>query len=282
MKTTNDINVRKFILDNYSEYSGDESFLQPTTDRTQSIWDQILKLINKEKEKGILDLDINIPSSIISHKPGYIDKSKEIIFGLQTDQPLKRAIKPNGGIRLVQEAAKSYGYEIPEDIVNIFTKYRKTHNDGVFDVYSDEIKKLRHHNIITGLPDNYGRGRIIGDYRRVALYGTAKLIEDKKSYIQRLNSQMSEYNIRTREEISEQIKALIDMTKMANDYGYDISIPATNSREAIQWIYFAYLAAAKQQDGAAMSLGRIDAFLDVYIENDLKTIFFPRVKFKNL
>lgn len=265
------IDVRKFIQSNYTPYIGDESFLEESTPRTKYIWSKILDLIKMELSKGILDLDVNTPSTITSHLPGYIDKENEIIFGLQTDQPLKRSIKPNGGIRLVEKAAESYGYSIPENIKEIFYKYRKTHNDGVFSAYNDQIKKLRSHHIITGLPDNYGRGRIIGDYRRVALYGTENLINDKKEYLTKINHTQSEITIRQREEIFEQISALKDLQEMATSYGFDISKPAQDSKEAIQWTYFAYLGANKQQDGAAMSLGKLDAFFDIYIEKDLQS-----------
>jgi len=264
-----DIDVRDFIQKNYTPYDGDEAFLVSATDRTKGMWEKVSALIKEELQKGILDLDVNTPSSITSHEPGYIDKDNEVIVGLQTDAPLKRSIKPNGGIRLVEKAAESYGFTIPQEVIDIFSKHRKTHNDGVFSAYTDEIKLLRSHHVITGLPDNYGRGRIIGDYRRLALYGTTKLIEQRKKYLTQMSETQSEENIRAREEIFEQIEALKDIEKMAKDYGYDVSIPAKDSKEALQWIYFAYLAANKQQDGAAMSLGRIDAFLDIFITQDL-------------
>lgn len=264
-----EINVKNFIQENYLSYEGDESFLTGPTLRTQDMWNKVSALINKELEKGILDLDVNTPSSIISHRSGYIDKNNEVIVGLQTDKPLKRAIKPNGGMRLVEKAAQDYGYEIPAEISNIYYKYRKTHNDGVFSAYSDEIRKLRSKHIITGLPDNYGRGRIIGDYRRVPLYGVDKLIEEKRKAISEVPEDMNEFTIRLREELFEQIRALEEMKQMANEYGYNISKPAFDSKEAVQWLYFAYLAAVKEQDGAAMSFGRIDAFLDIYFNRDL-------------
>jgi formate C-acetyltransferase len=268
------IDVRDFVHLNITPYNGDESFLAPATQRTLNIWSQILELIKQEKEKGILDLDVNTPSDITTHAPGYIDQGNEIIVGLQTDKPLKRSIKPFGGIRLVQKAAESYGYEIPKSVVEIYEKYRKTHNDGVFSVYTDEQKLLRKKHVLTGLPDNYSRGRIIGDYRRIPLYGTTALIEYKKKDLDTLKGSMSNDEIQLREEVFEQIKALEQMTEMAKGYGYDISIPAKDSKEAIQWLYFGYLAAVKQQDGAAMSMGRIDSFLDIFIENDLKKGIF--------
>jgi len=265
------INVREFIQENFTTYEGDESFLAGPTDRTKKVWEKVSALIKQELEKGILDLDVNTPSSITSHAPGFIDKENEVIVGLQTDAPMKRAIKPNGGIRLVEKAAKDYGYEIPKEVSEIFYKLRKTHNDGVFSAYSDEIKLLRRKHIVTGLPDNYGRGRIIGDYRRVPLYGVDALIEDKKKTFDDMAPEMNEHNIKLREEIFEQIKALKAMKEMASSYGHDISEPAKDSKEAVQWIYFAYLAAVKEQDGAAMSFGRVDAFLDIYFEKDLES-----------
>lgn len=265
----NSIDVRDFIQRNYKQYDSDESFLAPITDRTKKIWKKLLNLIEKEHEKGILDLDVNTPSTITSHKAGYIDKENEVIFGLQTDKPLKRAIKPNGGIRVVEKAAESYGYKIPDEVSDIYYKYRKTHNDGVFDAYTEEIRLLRSHHIITGLPDNYSRGRIIGDYRRLALYGTKRLIEDKEQYLRQSLQDTDAETIRGREEITDQIEALKAIELMAKDYGYDVSVPAKDSKEAVQWIYFGYLASVKEQDGAAMSLGRLDAFLDIYFEKDL-------------
>ncbi|WKZ30890.1 MAG: formate C-acetyltransferase [Candidatus Dojkabacteria bacterium] len=266
---TSHIDVRDFVQKNYTPYEGDSSFLARQTVRTEAIWSKVLELINLERQKGILDLDVNTPSTITSHQAGYIDRDQELIVGLQTDAPLKRSIKPNGGIRLVEQAAEAYGYKIPEEVSKIYYKYRKTHNDGVFDAYSPEIKLLRSKHIITGLPDNYGRGRIIGDYRRVPLYGTARLIEERESELNRDVERMDEDTIRRREELSDQVTALHEMEEMAKMYGFDISRAAEDSKEAIQWLYFAYLAAVKQQDGAAMSLGRIDAFLDIYIDRDL-------------
>lgn len=271
-KWTQEIDVRDFIQANYKAYDGDESFLAGATERTQYIWNLVGNLIKEEVSKGgMLDLDVKTPATITSHKAGYIHKDKELIVGLQTDAPLKRAIKPDGGIKLVEKAAKEYGYEVDPMVSEIFSKYKKTHNDGVFSAYSDKIRLLRSKHVITGLPDNYGRGRIIGDYRRVPLYGIDRLVEDKKAFLANMSLEQSEENIRTREEVFEQIKALNDIKTMAMSYGYDISKPATDSKEAVQWIYFAYLAAVKQQDGAAMSFGRIDAFLDIYFEQDLAT-----------
>ncbi len=265
-----EINVRDFIQKNYTPYDGDETFLAAATERTKNVWTKVLDLINQEREKGILDLDVNTPSTITSHPAGYIDKVNEVIVGLQTDAPLKRSIKPLGGIRLVEKAAQDYGYTVPKEVSSIFYKYRKTHNDGVFSAYSSEQRLLRSKHIITGLPDNYGRGRIIGDYRRIALYGVDALIEDKKAFLAQMSDEMSDENIRVREEIFEQIRALNEIKTMGEMYGFDLSKPAADSKEAVQWVYFAYLAAVKEQDGAAMSLGRIDAFLDIFFEKDLK------------
>jgi formate C-acetyltransferase len=263
------IDVRDFVQNNYTAYDGDESFLAPATERTKNLWSKLQLLIQEELKKGILDLDVNTPSSIISHAAGYIDKDLELIVGLQTDAPLKRSIKPNGGIRLVEKAAESYGYKVPAEISKIFTDYRKTHNDGVFSSYSKEIRLLRSKHVITGLPDSYGRGRIIGDYRRIALYGVDRLIAQKMADLETINPEMNDENVRTREEIFEQIKALNEIKIMAQKYGFDLSKPAADSKDAVQYVYFSYLAAVKQQDGAAMSLGRVDAFLDIYFEKDL-------------
>lgn len=265
------IDVRDFIQRNFTLYEGDDSFLEKPTERTKKLWDKVLNLMQEELKKGVLDVDTSTVSSITSHKAGYIDKELEQIVGLQTDAPLKRAIMPYGGIRMVRNALKAYGYEVDPKIDEIFTKYRKTHNDGVFDAYTPEIKLVRHAGIITGLPDAYGRGRIIGDYRRVALYGIDILIEDKQREVEELDfDEMDEATIRLREELAEQIKALNEMKEMASMYGYDISRPAENAKEAIQWTYFGYLAAIKEQNGAAMSLGRVSTFLDIYIERDLQ------------
>ena len=266
------INVRNFIQLNYQPYDGDAAFLSGSTDATKKIWQRISELKKKELEKGILDVETKVPSSIVSHAPGYIDKSLEKIVGLQTDKPLKRGILPEGGYRMVESGLKAYGYEVAPEVREIFTKYRKTHNDGVFDAYTDEMRRARKSGIITGLPDAYGRGRIIGDYRRVALYGVDRLIEDKLLQKKSVGLElMDEKSIRLREELSEQIKALYQLKEMAASYGYDISAPALTAREAVQWTYFAYLAATKEQNGAAMSLGRVSSFLDIYIEKDIKS-----------
>jgi len=270
-KWMEEINVRDFIQKNYTPYTGNESFLTVATERTQALWNQVKDLMALEREKGILDTDTEVVSTITSHQPGYIDDELEQIVGLQTEKPFKRAIMPLGGIRVVQDSLKAYGYEINPKTAEIFTKYRKTHNDGVFDAYTREMRLCRHSGIITGLPDAYGRGRIIGDYRRVALYGVDGLIDDKKAQLESLElDTIDEDTIRLREEISEQIKALFELKKMALSYGFDISKPAANAREAVQWLYFGYLAAVKEQNGAAMSLGRVSTFLDIYFERDLK------------
>src|SRR5215216_270378 len=265
-----EINVRDFIQQNYQSYEGDESFLAPATARTKDIWDQLNQLFIEERKKGVLDIS-QIPTSITAHAPGYIDRENEIIVGLQTDAPLKRAIMPNGGFRMVLNALKTYGHEPDPHIVEAFTKYRKTHNEGVFDAYTSDVRKCRSSHILTGLPDAYGRGRIIGDYRRVPLYGVARLIKQKEIEKAALDRKMStEDIIRDREELSEQARALNELQEMAKSYGFDISKPASNAREAVQWLYFAYLAAIKEQNGAAMSLGRVSTFLDIYFERDLK------------
>jgi formate C-acetyltransferase len=264
------VDVRDFIQHNYTPYEGDGAFLAGATARTAALWQSLQPLLAEERKKGILDVSQE-PAGILAHGPGYIDKSRELIVGLQTDAPLKRAIMPFGGWRVVADSLKSYGYEPNEEIGSIFTKYRKTHNDGVFDAYTAEIRKARSSNIITGLPDAYGRGRIIGDYRRVALYGVDFLIADKKREKRELDDRHStEDVIRLREELAEQIRSLDELKKMAMAYGYDISGPAGNAREAVQWTYFAYLAAIKQQNGAAMSAGRLSTFWDIYIERDLQ------------
>jgi formate C-acetyltransferase len=265
-----DINVRWFLQQNYTPYDGDSSFLAPATERTKGIWKKLEDLFVEERKKSVLDVSL-IPSSITAHAPGYIDKDNEVIVGLQTDAPLKRAIMPNGGWRMVLTSLKTYGYEAPQSVVDTFTKYRKTHNDGVFDAYTADIRACRSSHILTGLPDAYGRGRIIGDYRRVPLYGVARLIKEKEREKAALDAEMStESIIRDREELSEQIRALKELQEMAKNYGFDISGPARNAKEAVQWLYFAYLAAVKEQNGAAMSLGRTSTFLDIYFERDLK------------
>ena len=273
-----EVNVRDFIQKNYSPYEGDSNFLACETERTRGVLKKVEKKIEEEsKNGGVLDIDSENPSTITSHSPGYIDKKNELIFGLQTDEILKRAIKPKGGVRLVKRACESYGYTLSKNVEKVFSEDVKTHNDAVFEIYKnwDEFKTadgkmLRSKGLITGLPDNYGRGRIIGDYRRVALYGVDRLIEDKLEFQRTFLKEMSEENIRRRQEISWQIQSLEDMKKMAGFYGFDISVPARNFLEAVQWLYFAYLAAVKEQDGAAMSMGRIDAFLDIYAEKDLR------------
>ena len=263
-----EINVRDFIQQNYEPYEGDESFLSPATERTKKIWDQLNELFVEERKKGVLDVS-QIPSSITAHAPGYIDRENEVIVGLQTDAPLKRAIMPNGGLRMVVNGLQTYGYEPDPYVVQTFTKYRKTHNEGVFDAYTSDVRKCRSSHILTGLPDAYGRGRIIGDYRRVALYGVARLIEKKEEEKRSLDSSMStDEIIRDREELSEQIRALKELQQMASNYGFDISTPARTAREAVQWLYFGYLAAVKEQNGAAMSLGRTSTFLDIYFQRD--------------
>jgi formate C-acetyltransferase len=264
-----EINVRNFIQQNYEPYEGDESFLAPATERTKQLWNRLNDLFVEERKKGVLDVS-QIPSSITAHDPGYIDRENEVVVGLQTDAPLKRAIMPNGGFRMVANALKTYGYEPDPHVVEAFTKYRKTHNDAVFDAYTADIRQCRSSHILTGLPDAYGRGRIIGDYRRVPLYGVSRLIKRKQEEKRSLDSAMStDEIIRDREELSEQIRALNELQQMASSYGFDIAVPASNAREAVQWLYFGYLAAVKEQNGAAMSLGRTSTFLDIYFERDL-------------
>ncbi len=269
---TKEINVREFIQLNYSPYEGNDSFLAGATENTKKLWDEAMVLFKKERENGgTLDVDTKTVSGIAAYAPGYLDKELETIVGLQTDAPLKRAVMPYGGIKMVENSCEAFGYELDPEIKDIFTKYRKTHNQGVFDVYTPEMRAARKSGIITGLPDAYGRGRIIGDYRRVALYGVDALIEDKNEQKKSLEvSCMDEEVIRLREEITEQISALNELKKMAESYGFDISKPATNSKEAVQWLYFGYLGAVKDQNGAAMSLGRTSTFLDIYFERDLK------------
>lgn len=267
----NSVNVRDFIQKNYKQYDGDESFLVGPTKATLSLWQDIIELSKAEREAGgVLDMDTSIVSTITSHAAGYIDKDKESIVGLQTDKPLKRALQPFGGIRMAQNACHENGYEVDPKVVEIFTKYRKTHNQGVFDVYTPEMRLARKSAIITGLPDAYGRGRIIGDYRRVALYGTDRLIEDKQHQFNTTLKRMTSETIRLREELAEQIRALNELKELGSIYGFDISKPASNAKEAIQWLYFGYLAAVKEQNGAAMSLGRTSTFLDIFIERDLE------------
>lgn len=268
----NEIDVRNFIINNYTPYEGDSSFLAGPTDKTKELWNQVLELYKKEKENnGVLDIDTKTISSIASYDAGYIDKNLEEIVGLQTDAPLKRAIMPFGGIKIVEKSCTAYGKEVDPDVSRIFNTIRRTHNDGVFSVYTPDIRAARSSHLITGLPDGYGRGRIIGDYRRVALYGVDVLINEKKEELNNLNvDYLTEEIIREREEIHDQILALEQLKVMASKYGFDISIPARNAKEAIQWTYFAYLGAVKDQNGAAMSLGRTSTFLDIYIERDLQ------------
>ncbi|MFI3210983.1 MAG: formate C-acetyltransferase [Peptostreptococcaceae bacterium] len=269
---TKEVDVRGFIQDNYTPYEGDDSFLAGATEETTKLWEEVMVLFKAERDNGgTLDVDTKTVSQIDAYNPGYINKDLETVVGLQTDAPLKRAVMPFGGIRMVESACESYGFKCDEEISEIFTKYRKTHNQGVFDAYTSEMKAARKSGVITGLPDAYGRGRIIGDYRRVALYGVDRLIQDKKQQKDTLEvSTLDEAIIRLREEVSEQIRALEALKRMANSYGFDISAPATNSKEAVQWLYFAYLAAIKDQNGAAMSIGRTSTFLDIYFQRDLE------------
>lgn len=269
----NEINVRDFIQKNYTPYEGDDSFLTEATEKTKKLWNEVLDLYKKEHNApgGVLDIDTKTVSTVSSHEAGYIDKDLEDIVGLQTDAPLKRAIMPFGGIRIVEKSCEAYGRKVDPETDEIFHKYRKTHNDGVFSVYTPDIRAARSSHLITGLPDGYGRGRIIGDYRRVALYGVDALIEEKKQELDVLNvDELTECIIREREEISEQIASLNELKVMASKYGFDISKPATNAKEAVQWLYFGYLGAIKDQNGAAMSIGRTSTFLDIYFERDLK------------
>ncbi|MEG4840307.1 formate C-acetyltransferase [Microcoleus sp. B9-D4] len=280
---TTEVNVRDFIQKNYTPYEGNAEFLTAPTEKTQQLWQKVLELMKQEREKSVLDVDTKVPTSITAHAAGYIDRDLEQIVGLQTDRPLKRAIMPLGGIRVVKAGLEAYGYQLDRQTEEIFTKYRKTHNDGVFDVYTRSMRLARRSGIITGLPDAYGRGRIIGDYRRVALYGVDRLIEDKKTQQESLELEvMDEATIRLREELSEQIRALFELKEMAASYGFDISRPAANAREAVQWLYFGYLGAVKEQNGAAMSLGRVSTFLDIYFERDLQSGASSEVELQEL
>jgi formate C-acetyltransferase len=264
------VDVRDFIQRNYTLYEGDDTFLAEPTNNSHELWAQIMDLTKQERDNGgVLNMDTSIVSSIVSHEPGYLNRNLEQVVGLQTDEPFKRSLQPYGGIRMAIDSCKSYGYEVDSEVVDTFTNYRKTHNQGVFDAYTTEMRLARKAGIVTGLPDAYGRGRIIGDYRRVALYGVNFLIEQKQKDLEATSSVMSEEVIRDREEISEQIRALQELKSMAASYGFDISEPAQTAKEAFQWLYFAYLAAIKEQNGAAMSLGRTSTFLDIYIERDL-------------
>ena len=268
---TKEIDVRGFIQANYTPYDGNESFLANVTEKSAKLWDKIQELYKVEREKGVLDVDTKTPSGINRYEAGYVDKDLETIVGLQTDSPLKRAIMPNGGIRIVEKSCESYGYKVDSEVEYVYHELRKTHNDGVFSVYTPDIRRARSSHLLTGLPDGYGRGRIIGDYRRVALYGVDKLIEEKQDELNILDTdEFTEEVIRDREEIHDQIDALNQLKLMAEKYGFDISNPAKNAHEAFQWTYFAYLGAIKDQNGAAMSLGRVSTFLDIYVERDLK------------
>ncbi len=280
---TKEINVRSFIKHNFMPYDGDESFLVGPTDDTMDLWEQVTELNRQEREAGgVLDMDTKVISTIVSHGPGYLDKKREKIVGFQTDKPFKRALMPYGGIRMAEKACSDNGYTLDPEVKEFFTVHRKTHNAGVFDVYTPEMRACRSSHIITGLPDAYGRGRIIGDYRRVALYGVDRLIEDKVEQKETTRSAMYEEIIRAREELSEQIRALEDLKKMALSYGYDISRPAKDTKEAIQWLYFGYLAAVKEQNGAAMSLGRTSTFIDIYSERDLRNGVYTESEIQEL
>ena len=269
-KWKEEINVKQFILDNYTEYTGDESFLSEPTEKTKRLNNKYLEMSKIEIEKGIYDVDTKTVSGIDAYNPGYLIKEDEVIVGLQTDAPLKRIVNPFGGMRMVRQSLEAYGYKLDPKVEEYF-KYRKTHNDGVFAAYTTDIRKARHAGLLTGLPDAYGRGRIIGDYRRIALYGIDRLIDEKKKDLLDLEKEdLTESKIRLREEVSEQITALEEMKHMALRYGFDISKPASNAKEAVQWLYFGYLAAIKENNGAAMSLGRTSTFLDIYFERDLK------------
>ena len=279
----NEINVRSFITHNYTPYDGDDSFLAGPTQDTLDLWEQVMDLTRQEREAGgVLDMDTHVVSTITSHGPGYLNKDKEKIVGFQTDKPFKRALHTYGGIRMAEKACKDNGYEVDPQISEFFTVHRKTHNQGVFDVYTPEMRACRSSHIITGLPDAYGRGRIIGDYRRVALYGVDRLIEDKEEQKRTTRSAMYSKVIRDREELAEQIRALHQLKEMAASYGFDISKPATNTKEAIQWLYFGYLGAVKEQNGAAMSLGRTSTFLDIYAQRDLENGIFTEEEIQEM
>ena len=267
---TDEINVSDFILKNYKEYDGDELFLANSTSKTKSVWQTCEDLLKEELEKHVLDIDTKHMSGINAFAPGYISQEDDVIVGLQTDKPLKRIVNPYGGIRMVYQELEAYGYKLDDTVDKYFKEFRKTHNDGVFDAYPESVKKARHAGLLTGLPDAYGRGRIIGDYRRVALYGIDYLMSEKKKDWFNLTGAMTDDLIRLREEVSMQYKALDEIKAMAATYGFDISKPASNAKEAVQWTYFAYLAAVKENNGAAMSLGRVDAFFDIYFERDLQ------------
>src|SRR4051812_18350015 len=268
---TTSINVRDFIVRNVTPYAGDEEFLAAPSQRTKAVWAKLQPYFADERKKGVLAVDAQNPSTLLAHKAGYIDRDNEVIVGLQTDQPFKRAIFPYGGLRMVETGLKAAGFDPDPRVHEAFTKYRKSHNDGVFDAYTPEIMNCRRSGIITGLPDSYGRGRIIGDYRRVALYGIDRLLEAKRTERQQIDDMWpTDEIIRSREELSEQMRALADLAAMAKFYDCDFPGPASNAQEAFQWTYFAYLGAIKEANGAAMSIGRISSFLDIYIERDLK------------
>ncbi|MBG0816620.1 formate C-acetyltransferase [Planomonospora sp. ID82291] len=277
------IDVRDFVRANYTPYTGDEGFLAGPTERTLAVWEKLTAMFPAERERGIYDADVSTPSTITSHAPGYVDRENELVVGLQTDAPLKRAIMPNGGLRMVENGLAAYGYTLDPQVKEIFTKYRKTHNAGVFDAYTPRVRAARRSHILTGLPDAYGRGRIIGDYRRVALYGVDQLIAAKKAELRTLDEVPSTADvIRDREELAEQIRALGELKEMAASYGFDVSGPAATAHEAIQWLYFGYLAAVKEQNGAAMSLGRTSTFLDVYLQRDLEEGTIDEVRAQEL
>jgi formate C-acetyltransferase len=280
---TKDVNVRDFIQKNYAPYEGDDSFLQAATDATNKLWEQVMELTKKERENGgVLDMDTETVSTITSHGPGYLNEELEKIVGVQTDKPFNRSMQPFGGIRMAKAACEAYGYELNPEIERFFTEFRKTHNQGVFDAYTDEMMLARKAAIITGLPDAYGRGRIIGDYRRVALYGVDFLIKEKQKDQKTTSTVMTEDNMRLREEVAEQIRALKELKEMASSHGFDISGPAKTAAEAFQWLYFGYLAAIKEQNGAAMSLGRVSTFLDIYVERDLQNGTLTEVEAQEL
>lgn len=282
-KWTKEIDLRNFIQLNYTPYDGDDSFLAGPTKATTDLWDQVMDLTKKEREAGgVLDMDTKVVSTLTSHGAGYLNKDLEKIVGFQTDKPFKRSLQPNGGIRMAEKACSDNGYTVDPEVVEIFTKYRKTHNQGVFDVYTPDMRACRSSHIITGLPDAYGRGRIIGDYRRVALYGVDRLIEDKKHQLATSHVRMTSKNIQLREELSEQIRALGELKQMGAIYGCDISRPAQNVQEAIQWVYFGYLAAVKDQNGAAMSLGRTSTFIDIYAQRDLEAGIFTEEQIQEM
>lgn len=275
--------LQDFIYQNINPYEGDSSFLKGPTKRTVALWRKVENLYKKERTNGgVLDIDTEVAGGIISHKAGYIDRKNELITGLQTDKPLRRAVKPIGGVRLVEKACEAHGFKLSPKLKEVYTKFRKSHNEAVFNVYSDEMKKIRTLGVITGLPDSYARGRIIGDYRRVALYGLDYLIKEKEKDFNKIDDNMSTMSIRLREEVGDQLKALKEMIILGKSYGFDLTRPAKTAKEAIQWTYLAYLAAAKESDGAAMSIGPISVFFDVYIERDIKAGILTEEKAQEL